>query len=349
MEPVWQNVKTIPSQTQDCNLMLRGSYSVERGEWNWDSRVAQKKQHKHDGNQAEDGHKPRTPPVRRLSVTSPSKLTIGGGSQPKRRHSLWSQDRNAPVQLLEGRVGRLSVTSQAIQSIKRSELRPGSPLALLCDQVVSWRDLFRANPPDKFWHRKSKKVVLAVLMLNHQDTFHFIRATNIEVSMPAGSLCAERNAFGAAVAMFPEIRRENFLGIAVLSNTEEGSDENLNPLAPCGVCCSWLEKIYEVNPEFRLVTFSSTALEEVHVTTLSSLGASLNAVRDHMQPNHTIHMNHATGIVVNQGWSHLPSSIRPDAGLDLLTTYHGDGERESSVLRESSILRPDQAQAEQGR
>ena len=52
---------------------------------------------------------------------------------------------------------------------------------------------------------------------------------------------------------------------SVLSLTEPGG-ENLNPLPPCGVCSSWLEKIYEVNQEFRLITFSDATLAKVAKT-----------------------------------------------------------------------------------
>ena len=39
---------------------------------------------------------------------------------------------------------------------------------------------------------KSKKIVLTVLMLNLDEDLVFVRACNLEVSMLAGSLCAER-------------------------------------------------------------------------------------------------------------------------------------------------------------
>jgi cytidine deaminase len=44
-----------------------------------------------------------------------------------------------------------------------------------------------------FWLRKSKKAVLAVLLVEKNGVKRFYRGTNMEVSMPTGSLCAERN------------------------------------------------------------------------------------------------------------------------------------------------------------
>lgn len=55
-----------------------------------------------------------------------------------------------------------------------------------------------------FWLRKTKKPVLAVLMVKKQlpdgtddeESMRLYRGTNMEVSMPTGSLCAERNVIG---------------------------------------------------------------------------------------------------------------------------------------------------------
>ena len=93
----------------------------------------------------------------------------------------------------------------------RSALRKGSPLEQLVDETESWKKewgALRDGAFDKFWHRKSKKIVLTVLALKHEEDLVFVRACNLEVSMPAGSLCAERNAFGSALAMYPASSRE---------------------------------------------------------------------------------------------------------------------------------------------
>ena len=62
---------------------------------------------------------------------------------------------------------------------------------------------------DEFWLRKSKKAVLAVLMVckpGAEEPSFFV-GMNIEVSMPTGTLCAERNAIGSALASDPSLRR----------------------------------------------------------------------------------------------------------------------------------------------
>mmetsp|Transcript_7025 Transcript_7025/g.16230 ORF Transcript_7025/g.16230 Transcript_7025/m.16230 type:complete len:889 (+) Transcript_7025:175-2841(+) len=70
----------------------------------------------------------------------------------------------------------------------------------------------------EFWLRKTRKPVLAVLLVqkpNHEPVLY--RGTNMEVSMPTGSLCAERNVIGTALASDPGLKREDLKMVAVLS------------------------------------------------------------------------------------------------------------------------------------
>jgi len=74
------------------------------------------------------------------------------------------------------------------------------------------------NDIHNFWLRKSKKPVLAVLLVDHpQEGLIVYRGINMEVSMPTGSLCAERNAIGTALASNPGLLREYLKMVAVLA------------------------------------------------------------------------------------------------------------------------------------
>jgi hypothetical protein len=74
------------------------------------------------------------------------------------------------------------------------------------------------NDIETFWLRKSKQPVLAVLLVQKPGGKHVLyRGTNMEVSMPTGSLCAERNVIGTALANDPGLKREDLLMVAVLS------------------------------------------------------------------------------------------------------------------------------------
>lgn len=44
-----------------------------------------------------------------------------------------------------------------------------------------------------------------------------------------------------------------------------GADVVLNPLPPCGSCTEWLRKIAEVNPDFKVLTFTDTSCSYVFV------------------------------------------------------------------------------------
>ena len=210
-----------------------------------------------------------------------------------------------------------------------------------------------------FWLRKSKKPVLSVLLVQRPNSSAVTYCgVNMEVSMPTGSLCAERCAIGQALARDPALRREHMKAVAVLSvalappvpagparlpvgghkrpkpadasaaagplvekspkrarsssptaapgspkfsvpplvrtvslssmlgapsthqegppspNSESSfvredvGEVRLNPLPPCGSCSEWLKKIAEVNPEFKIVTFTDTSCSTAFVRTV---------------------------------------------------------------------------------
>ena len=48
--------------------------------------------------------------------------------------------------------------------------------------------------------------------------------------------------------LWMKIRREH----------HSGDDEGRNPINPCGACNEWLKKIAEVNPDFKVITFTAT-------------------------------------------------------------------------------------------
>ena len=94
----------------------------------------------------------------------------------------------------------------------------------LVDETKRLRDHFyndivhKPNDIAAFWHRKSKKVVIAVLLVRKSpdDPGRLYHGVNLEVSMPTGSLCAERCAIGAALADDLSLIRSALKLIAVL-------------------------------------------------------------------------------------------------------------------------------------
>ncbi|CAK4732112.1 hypothetical protein LEN26_001427 [Aphanomyces euteiches] len=114
-------------------------------------------------------------------------------------------------------------------------------VAQLVDQVKAFRDRFlegqSAGEVGTFWLRKSRKPVLAILLIQKKNSdgefetiFH--RGMNCEVSMPTGSLCAERNAIGSALANDPTLHRQSLKMIAVLSVNLTQQAVPTTPLLP---------------------------------------------------------------------------------------------------------------------
>merc|ERR1719456_949806 len=89
----------------------------------------------------------------------------------------------------------------------------------MIDHKRSFESAVHSSPElCQFWLRKSKQPVLAVLMVRKPDeTPRFFRGMNLEVSMPTGSLCAERNVIGTAIAHDPSLRRADLKMIAILA------------------------------------------------------------------------------------------------------------------------------------
>merc|ERR1719191_2163012 len=97
-----------------------------------------------------------------------------------------------------------------------------------------------------------------MLHVEIDGTHHFVPGMNAEVSLPTGSICAERAAIVSARSLWPPLQRRDIQGIAVV-DTEAIS----NPLPPCGACNEWLEKIQEESQGFRVLTYSDLTFMQV--------------------------------------------------------------------------------------
>lgn len=109
---------------------------------------------------------------------------------------------------------------------------------------------------DAFWHRKSHQVVLAVVVCRLDDgTLVPFRGMNTEVSLPAGSLCAERAAIARAAS---DLRAAHeIVSVAVLDPKDK-----INPLWPCEVCQSWLAKLRDQNSAICVMAVADSSCEK---------------------------------------------------------------------------------------
>jgi len=135
------------------------------------------------------------------------------------------------------------------------QLEKGSPhryaLEELQRYIVDWAAALR----DEYWHRKSGKPVLSVVVCKGRDgSLVAHRGMNTEVSLPSGSLCAERAAIGRAASNFH--RASDIVAVATVD-----PDNKLNPLWPCEVCQSWLVKLRSQSPDIAVIAVESLACD----------------------------------------------------------------------------------------
>lgn len=114
------------------------------------------------------------------------------------------------------------VTDERIQAVIREMRSFYTEIALTLSN--------NSNDIRKFWLRKTHKPVIAVLLVQSPDMKEpqLFRGTNMEVSMPTGSLCAERNAIGSALATNPNLKRQDLKLIAVLAVPPVEPTETVN-------------------------------------------------------------------------------------------------------------------------
>ena len=147
-------------------------------------------------------------------------------------------------------------------------------IVTLTDNILSYKKHILKQLKDdrneikQFWLRKTKKMVIAVLLCQKDNKCYYSKGINLEVSMPTGSLCAERNAISTMLADNPSISRRNFTMIGVLSINITELKNDLNPINPCGSCREWLKKIAEVNPNFKIINYKSEECLHVYITNI---------------------------------------------------------------------------------
>lgn len=116
-----------------------------------------------------------------------------------------------------------------------------------------WRN---CEHQDEFYQKRSGKVVLATVACRRQNEpgFRVFFGMNSEISLPDGSLCAERAAIAAAASEFYPAC--SIAAVAVLDPRDER-----NPLWPCNVCESWLEKLQSKSKGLQQITVKSTRFD----------------------------------------------------------------------------------------
>jgi len=151
------------------------------------------------------------------------------------------------------------------------DMDPSDPTRILTERLQEYMEEIVRIPPNTWFHRKSYRLVLSMLQIKNPNdgSYVFIRGINSEISIPTGSICAERAAIAAARSRFPNLRRRHFYAIAVMSfPLHNGNKEPIstvsNPLDPCGACREYLRKLQDKNENFRVITYSDITCTEIH-------------------------------------------------------------------------------------
>jgi len=191
----------------------------------------------------------------------------GGSCNESPSHKLSTPDR-----ILRGWQNSCWITKKEYTRIRLlMDMDVNDPTRILTEKLLQYMNEIRETPPSMWFHRKSYRLVLSVLRIKNPKTenYEYIRGINSEISLPTGSICAERAAIAAARCRFPNIDRSHFFGIAVIDYPLY--DENQqplravsNPLGPCGACREYLYKFQEKNENFRVLAYSDTDCTEVH-------------------------------------------------------------------------------------
>ncbi|GMF20065.1 unnamed protein product [Phytophthora lilii] len=176
----------------------------------------------------------------------------------------------------ERKLSMADVDFHSFENIEASPLVAPSKADAMTQMVVRemrmFRDQFLAAEGEgevaSFWLRKSRKPVLAVLLIEkpgaagERPTIVVQRGMNCEVSMPTGSLCAERNAIGSALASDPTLTRRALKMIAVLGlnlSGGGGSSSNVTSPTPSETKDDGKKEPPEAGASFDKATSTSTA------------------------------------------------------------------------------------------
>jgi len=138
------------------------------------------------------------------------------------------------------------------------DLPPFRALTAAVHEMQKYLADWQRAQKDPFWQRKSGKTVLSVLICHGETDWRIFRGMNTEVSLPAGSFCAERAAITRAASDLVHAR--DISTIATLDPIDK-----MNPLWPCEVCQSWLSKLKQQNQDIAVLAFSSIECKQFAV------------------------------------------------------------------------------------
>jgi cytidine deaminase len=164
-----------------------------------------------------------------------------------------------------------------------------------------------SNDIRRFWLRKTRKPVLAVLAVKvASGGLKLYRGTNMEVSMPTGSLCAERNVIGSALADNPGLKRQDLKLIAVLAvPVPKRNSSAIN------IVTGWLPRLHSAHSMSSLQyeeDGSQSSKPPMNPSRKSSLGEEEDWINQDHSGMSVMHKNFSFGGVPS-GTLHVPAGM----------------------------------------
>ncbi|CAL1150078.1 unnamed protein product [Cladocopium goreaui] len=185
------------------------------------------------------GNEPETEPEEEMTM------------KQKILHRLTRMNTGDLLRQIRRNISSYQVLSDADLSWDAEDMATEPEISFAVRELQAYFSDWQRAQTDKFWQRKSHKVVIAVVVCEEEDSsLVALRGMNTEVSLPSGSLCAERAGIARAASEF--FAAKSIKAIAVLDPSGD-----IAPLWPCEVCQSWLAKIREQNPRISVVAFPS--------------------------------------------------------------------------------------------
>ena len=105
---------------------------------------------------------------------------------------------------------------------------------------------------------------------SNSSLLSLLASPSMTSSLSSSALDASPSFLPSPAAVRSSIRKQQQLEAELLlmhirRNQHTGDDEGRNPINPCGACNEWLKKIAEVQPDFKVITFTSTDCSTVFV------------------------------------------------------------------------------------
>ena len=213
-----------------------------------------------------------------LALPLEKKATVSAAEDEAERRK--EEEMVEEIKILESSsplISAVSITGSPRQPVSPRNLRNGSDMGDEEDE----EDEEQEQKDDRLQQRQKKRRRLTTDLTISTTHSHSNSSSSLSSLFTSPSLqpfsLSSSSALDASPSFLPSpaavrssIRKQQQLEAELLlmhirRNQHTGDDEGRNPINPCGACNEWLKKIAEVQPDFKVITFTSTDCSTVFV------------------------------------------------------------------------------------